>query len=81
MALKDFYCPTCDHMFEELIWSYESTVPCEKCQAPLEPENFCIEYTGKRSPKYFEMHRKAVLMRKRITGQLPWRKNSESQTD
>jgi putative FmdB family regulatory protein len=79
--LYDFYCVKCDHTFEDL-QNHDDPLPnCPQCQNPAERVLFCNSPTAPASPKYIEIHRKAVLMKKRMTGQLPWRKHSESQTD
>lgn len=78
--LFDWKCTQCAHVFEELILSNEPDPTCPLCNGKAEKEIFCNNPTATYSPKYAEIHMKAVNMRQKIQGKVPWRKNSYSQT-
>ena len=85
MPLYDYFC-SCESYsettpYEEFVSSPDEVVLCPICGKAMERNPFSIAQTGDHSPKYRDMHRKSVMMRKRMTGQIPWRKHSESQTD
>jgi uncharacterized Zn finger protein (UPF0148 family) len=81
MTIHDFHCNHCDTTIEEYISTHDEQVLCPTCGDTMYKLHFCIDRTGVVSPKYVEMHRKYELIRKRMSGELPWRKYSESQSD
>lgn len=79
MICFDFECTSCQHRFEELLSKDEAYPKCPQCQGETQK---CMGNTPFfHSPKYWEIQRKANLIKKKMTGQIPWRKNSESQSD
>jgi hypothetical protein len=87
MPLFDYRCSNteCKHHaepFEEFVNHLDEEVYCPLCKFSLaERIAFSIELTAPMSPKYVDMHRKFELIRKKMNGQIPWRKCSESQSD
>lgn len=79
--LFDFKCSDCEHVFEDLVDSHDEDAksPCSVCGA------FAGKIAGlptrTHNPKQAEMQHKAANMYNKVTGKVPWRKNSESQTD
>ena len=86
MPIYDYQCtdPNCPNHsmpFEEFAHTSNEDILCPICNADATKVAFSIAMVMPMSPKYVDMHRKAELIRKRMSGELPWRKHSESQSD
>jgi hypothetical protein len=76
----DFQCTNqeCNHNFDDLV-NDETNPVCPNCQSPTDRILGMNQSQG-ANPRGNEIWRKANLMKKRITGKLPWLKHSYSQT-
>lgn len=83
--LYDFHCHQCftvgdESTFEDLVKPGDPAPLCPKCGAQSEKQAFCNAPTVQHSPFWSEVFGKTQAMRNKLTGKVPWRKSSESQT-